>query len=86
MNIAQARFELEKQGIHDIFWEYLQWANGRNDEEFGIWLDIESMIKDNMATLDKFGPPLGRLLLACVKWSHCRGQTPLRPPCRLCST
>lgn len=64
MHIAQAEFETQQQDIHDIFWEYLQWANDRNAEEFGIRLDIEAMIKDNMATLDKFAPPRGRLLLA----------------------
>ncbi len=63
MKIAQAQFETERQDIHDIFWEYLQWANDRNDEEFGIRLDIEAMI---MATLDKYEPPRGRLLLARV--------------------
>jgi ribosomal protein S18 acetylase RimI-like enzyme len=64
MHIAQAQFETDRTAIRDIFWEYLQWANNRNAEEFGIRLDIESMIEENMATLDKFKPPRGRLLLA----------------------
>lgn len=66
MHISQAQFETERQDIHDIFWEYLQWANDRNAEEFGIRLDIDAMIKDNMSTLDNFEPPRGRLLLARV--------------------
>ena len=64
--------------IRDLFREYLQWGNRKLNEEFGVNLDIETMLADDMQRLDKFMPPDGRLLLgyagdslagvACLKY------------------
>mgnify|MGYP001069351451 CR=1 FL=1 len=49
--------------IREIFWEYLQWANARVQEEFNVSFDIATMLEGDMQELDKFMPPKGRLLL-----------------------
>lgn len=50
--------------VRELFWEYLQWANGRVNEEFEVDFDIESMLERDMAHLAIFSPPAGRLVLA----------------------
>jgi len=49
--------------IQELFWEYLQWANARVQEEFNVSFDIATMLTDDMQSLDKFMPPKGRLML-----------------------
>jgi GNAT superfamily N-acetyltransferase len=49
--------------IRELFWEYLQWANARVNEEFEVSFDIATMLEEDMQNLDKFMPPKGRLLL-----------------------
>ena len=49
--------------IRELFWEYLQWANAKVNEEFNVNFDIVTMLEDDMQDLDKFMPPQGRLLL-----------------------
>jgi GNAT superfamily N-acetyltransferase len=62
--IRQADFKDDIDKLRDLFWEYLQWANARNYEEFGIKLDISAMLEDDMDKLEIFSPPNGCLLLA----------------------
>lgn len=50
--------------IRELFWEYLQWANTRGFEEFGVNFDIETMLEDNLNELGVYFPPDGRLILA----------------------
>jgi hypothetical protein len=52
--------------IRELFWEYLQWANARVNEEFQVSFDIATMLEDDMQDLDKFMPPKGRLLLGYI--------------------
>ena len=61
--IYQAQLDEDKAHVCDLFWEYLQWANSKINEEFDIDLDIHSMHEQNISELDKFLPPHGRLLL-----------------------
>jgi GNAT superfamily N-acetyltransferase len=49
--------------VRKLFWEYLQWANGRVNEEFGVSFDIETMLEDDMKDLDIYFPPGGSLVL-----------------------
>jgi GNAT superfamily N-acetyltransferase len=53
--------------IRELFWEYLQWANVRVQEEFNVSFDIATMLEDDIQDLDKFMPPQGRLLLGYVE-------------------
>jgi GNAT superfamily N-acetyltransferase len=50
--------------VRNLFWEYLQYANERLNEEYGIDFDIASMVESDMEKLEIFAPPDGRLLLA----------------------
>jgi GNAT superfamily N-acetyltransferase len=63
-SIYQAETEEDQLQVRELFWEYLEWANERLNEEFGINLDIETMLEQGMAELQIFLPPHGRLLLA----------------------
>jgi GNAT superfamily N-acetyltransferase len=62
--IRQVDSEYDIEIVQDLFWKYLQWANSRNYEEFGIKLDITAMLKDNMDKIEIISTPNGRLLLA----------------------
>ena len=62
--IHQAQTEEDRVRVRELFWKYLEWANGRVNEEFDVNFDIETMLEDDMAELDIFFPPDGRLLLA----------------------
>ena len=50
--------------VGEIFWEYLQWANGKVNQEFNVNFDSASQLQHDMDDIDKFMPPKGRLLLA----------------------
>ena len=54
----------DRSSVRELFWEYLQWANAGVNEAFNVNFDIETMLEEDMATLEKFRPPEGRLLLA----------------------
>lgn len=63
-SIHQAETDEDRALIRELFWEYLEWANRRCNEEYGIDFDITSMLEQDMAKLEVFVPPYGRLLLA----------------------
>ena len=67
IQIIVANREQHAQPIRELFWEYLQWANAKVEENFGVSFDIATMLKEDMNTLDKFMPPKGRLLLGYVE-------------------
>jgi len=56
--------EQHRQQLHDLFWEYLSWANDRNAEHLGLRLDIQALQEADMADLGKYLPPRGLLLVA----------------------
>ena len=49
--------------IRELFWEYLQWANTRINEEYNVDFDIKAILEGDMQDIEKFYPPSGRLLL-----------------------
>lgn len=59
----QARTKEDLSDVRELFWEYLQWANTRVNEEFGVDFDIGAMLEDDMNQLDIYFPPDGRLIL-----------------------
>lgn len=63
-HIHPAHSKDDQLQVRKLFWEYLQWANGRLNEEFDVNFDIESILEHDMAQLEIFLPPQGRLLLA----------------------
>lgn len=58
--------EADRAAVRELFWEYLQWANGKVNDEFNVNFDIASMLEDDMANLEKFSPPEGRIVLAFI--------------------
>lgn len=62
--IRQVVTEDDRAQARELFWEYLQWANGRLMDEFGIQFDIQAILEGDMEKLGIFLPPEGRLLLA----------------------
>ena len=65
--IIVANKEQHAQSIRELFWEYLQWANAKVEENFGVSFDIATMLEEDIQTLDKFMPPKGCLLLAFIE-------------------
>lgn len=55
--------EPDTVAVRELFWEYLQWANGKVNEEFKVNFDIASMLEEDMRTLEKFSPPEGQIVL-----------------------
>ena len=64
LRIFQVETDEHRHQVKELFWEYLQWANAMVAQEFGVSFDIKAMLVADMAQLDKFAPPAGRLLLA----------------------
>lgn len=67
LQIISANRNQHAQPIRELFWEYLQWANAKVEENFGVSFDIAAMLEEDMSTLSKFMPPGGRLLLGSVE-------------------
>jgi GNAT superfamily N-acetyltransferase len=63
-DIRFANHDTDQSAIRSLFWEYLQWANGRVNEEFGVSFDIAGMLERDMTELAVYSPPNGRLVLA----------------------
>jgi GNAT superfamily N-acetyltransferase len=76
-DIHQAETKEDQAHVRELFWEYLDWANARLNEEYDINFDIASMIERDMAKLDVFMPPHGRLLLA-TEGPHVTGLACMR--------
>ena len=64
LRIYQIQTREDKDLVKELFWEYLQWANGEGMTHFGFNFNIKAMLEEDMNHLDKFFPPDGRLLLA----------------------
>jgi GNAT superfamily N-acetyltransferase len=64
LRIFQVETDEHLHQLKELFWEYLQWANAMVVQEFGVSFDIEAMLVADMAKLNIFSPPEGRLLLA----------------------
>ena len=67
VKIFIANQDQHAQPIRELFWEYLQWANAKVQENFGVSFDIAAMLEEDLNTLEKFMPPKGRLLLGYVE-------------------
>ncbi len=63
LKIIQVETDEHRRLVRELFWEYLKWANSMLSSEFGISFDISTMLEQDMAELQKFAPPEGRLLL-----------------------
>jgi len=57
----------DRERIQGLFSEYLQWVNAKVSEELGIGFDVQAKVAGDMAELQKFSPPDGRLILVNVE-------------------
>ena len=64
LTILQASKDDHQTVVRELFSEYLDWACPAVYREFGVPFDAEAMLEHDMAELQIFLPPNGRLLLA----------------------
>ena len=50
--------------IKELFWEYLDWANGCLNKQYSINLEIKSILDQDIEKIEVFLYPYSRLLLA----------------------
>ncbi|KAB8320454.1 GNAT family N-acetyltransferase [Tolypothrix campylonemoides VB511288] len=63
LKIIQVKTNEQKRHIRELFWEYLNSANLMFGREFDISFDVNAFLEQDMAKLQQFAPPEGRLLL-----------------------
>ncbi len=64
LRIHQAHPIRDADKVRELFWEYLQWANAKVNETYGVNFDIRTVLEEDMHKLGIFMPPKGRLLLS----------------------
>jgi ribosomal protein S18 acetylase RimI-like enzyme len=64
--LYQADFSEDRQRVREIFTEYLQWVNDKITQKLGGGFDVQVKVAEDMAQLQMFSPPYGRLVLAAV--------------------
>jgi GNAT superfamily N-acetyltransferase len=80
MNVIISVKEREhRDHVRELFWEYLDWANKRVNEEFHVDFDIKAMLEEDMENLSIFLPPNGRIFLTktgdCISGIGCLKQS-----------
>lgn len=63
-DIRQADADRDRESIEALWAEYLSWANDQLEARYGVRFPIEDSLRHDLATLAKFRPPEGQLLLA----------------------
>ena len=64
VTIRESNLQSNLEEIQDLFWEYLEWANIRLNQEYSINLEIKSILAQDMEKIEVFMYPYSRLLLA----------------------
>lgn len=64
VEIRNAHLARDLEVVRTLWLEYLSWANGELEARFGFRFPIEKALEDDLASIAKFQPPDGRLLLA----------------------
>jgi ribosomal protein S18 acetylase RimI-like enzyme len=65
MLIVRSATRADRENVRELFSEYLWAACPPCNREYGTSFDPAEMVPEDMAHLDVFEPPEGRLLLAC---------------------
>lgn len=63
-DIRQADLTRESDAVAGLWLDYLSWGNDGLEQRYGFRLPVEEAVEADLATIDKFQPPDGRLLLA----------------------
>jgi GNAT superfamily N-acetyltransferase len=64
VTIRNADVARDREVIRALWLEYLSWGNEELEARFGFRFPIEKALEDDLASITKFQPPGGRLLLA----------------------
>jgi GNAT superfamily N-acetyltransferase len=62
--IREADLPRELDAVRRLWLEYLSWGNDELESRYGFRLPVQDAVEHDLATIDKFLPPDGRLLLA----------------------
>ena len=62
--IREADLPRDQDAVRRLWLEYLTWGNDELESRYGFPLPVEEAVEHDLATITKFGPPDGRLLLA----------------------
>lgn len=64
LRIYQAQTDGDRSRVRELFLEYLEWLYTIVFEEYGVSIEAKAVLESDMANLQSFDPPDGRLLLA----------------------
>ena len=64
MAIRDARFPEDRADVARLWLAYLTWGNDEMEARHGFRLPVEEAVEHDLAVIEKFQPPDGRLLLA----------------------
>jgi GNAT superfamily N-acetyltransferase len=63
-DVRDARFPADREDVARLWLAYLAWGNDELDARYGFRLPVEEAVEHDLAEVEKFQPPDGRLLLA----------------------
>jgi hypothetical protein len=66
VDIRDAELPDDVRSVRRLWLDYLTWGNDEMEARHGFRLPVEEAVEHDIATIDKFEPPRGRLLLAFV--------------------
>lgn len=64
IKIRDAELPADIDDVERLWLDYLLWGNEELESRHGFRLPVEEAVQRDLASIDKFGPPDGRLLLA----------------------
>jgi GNAT superfamily N-acetyltransferase len=63
-DVREAVLPDDLEAVRSLWLDYLTWGNDELDARYGFRLPIQEAVEHDVATIEKFQPPDGRLLLA----------------------
>ncbi|HAA31327.1 MAG TPA: GNAT family N-acetyltransferase [Cyanobacteria bacterium UBA8553] len=63
LKIIQVETDEHQRHVRELFWEYLKATNLIVNREFDISFDVKAVLENDLAKIQQFAPPSGRLLL-----------------------
>jgi len=64
VEIRDAELPVDVDTVGRLWLDYLNWGNDGLDAKFGFRLPVQEFVERDLASIEKFHPPEGRLLLA----------------------
>lgn len=63
LKILQVETDEHKTYVQELFCEYFNWSHFMFQHQFNVSYDVNALLEQDMAKLQQFTPPKGRLLL-----------------------